>query len=138
MIKPLPLANAIPGWFTLHDFQIDQQAGTVGYPAGYQATSPCPAGPASPVTARCAGAAHRSTWPHPSGHPTRTSCVPPAAADHSQLPSQLPALAADGERSLSWLVAAGCRRVPYLSGPAAVSWDRTASTASGHARRRLK
>ena len=57
MIKPLPLANAIPGWFTLHDFQIDQQAGTVGYPAGYQATSSCPAGPASPVTARCASAA---------------------------------------------------------------------------------
>jgi IS5 family transposase len=35
-IKPLPLPSAVPGGFTIHDFQIDQHAGTVSCPAGYQ------------------------------------------------------------------------------------------------------
>ena len=35
-IKPIPLASAVPGGFTIHDFRIDQQAGTAVCPAGYQ------------------------------------------------------------------------------------------------------
>jgi Transposase domain (DUF772)/Transposase DDE domain len=33
-IKPIPLSSAVPGGFTVHDFQIDPQAGTVRCPAG--------------------------------------------------------------------------------------------------------
>jgi Transposase DDE domain len=42
-IKPIPLQSAVPGGFTVHDFQIDQQAGTARCPAGYTApiTSSC-------------------------------------------------------------------------------------------------
>jgi hypothetical protein len=36
-IKPAPLAAAVPGGFTIHDFQVDPQAGTVTCPAGYRA-----------------------------------------------------------------------------------------------------
>ncbi len=36
-IKPLPVASAVPGGFTTHDFTIDSQAGTVGCPAGSKA-----------------------------------------------------------------------------------------------------
>jgi hypothetical protein len=36
-IKPLPLASAMPGGFTIHDFQIDRNAGTVRCPAGHTA-----------------------------------------------------------------------------------------------------
>src|SRR6266516_1724858 len=35
-IKPLPLHSAVPGGFTIHDFQIDPQASTARCPAGYQ------------------------------------------------------------------------------------------------------
>jgi hypothetical protein len=37
-IKPIPLSSAVPGGFTIHDFQIDQQAGTVRCPAGATTT----------------------------------------------------------------------------------------------------
>ncbi|HEY3143519.1 MAG TPA: transposase, partial [Acidimicrobiales bacterium] len=37
-IKPIPLHSAVAGGFTIHDFRIDQQAGTVRCPAGYQTT----------------------------------------------------------------------------------------------------
>jgi hypothetical protein len=37
-IKPIPLASASPGGFTIHDFRIDQQAGIVRCPVG--ATAP--------------------------------------------------------------------------------------------------
>src|SRR5215218_4127362 len=35
-IKPIPLQSAVSDGFTVHDFQIDQHAGTVGCSAGYQ------------------------------------------------------------------------------------------------------
>ena len=35
MIKPKPLRPAVPGGFTLDDFTIDEQAGTVTCPAGH-------------------------------------------------------------------------------------------------------
>jgi len=37
-IKPLPLSSAVADGFTIHDFQIDWQAGTVCCPAGYRTT----------------------------------------------------------------------------------------------------
>jgi hypothetical protein len=36
-IKPIPLQSATPGGFTIHDFQLDQQAATARCPAGYTA-----------------------------------------------------------------------------------------------------
>jgi hypothetical protein len=36
-IKPIPLASAVPGGFTLHDFRIDRQAGMVRCPVGDRA-----------------------------------------------------------------------------------------------------
>jgi Transposase DDE domain len=36
-IKPLPLASAVPGGFTIHDFRIDRHAAMVRCPAGYTA-----------------------------------------------------------------------------------------------------
>jgi hypothetical protein len=82
-IKPIPLSSAVPGGFTIHDFQVDQQAGTVSCPAGYQTkitASGRSASPDSASAARCGSAAppprmaagSRST-------PMRTSCAPPAA-----------------------------------------------------------
>jgi len=83
-IKPLPLASAVPGGFTRHDFAIDTQAGTVTYPAGYQARI-TPSGQASfgrrcqrcPLRWRCTTASGGRTI---HVHPTRMSCAPPAAA----------------------------------------------------------
>jgi hypothetical protein len=49
-IKPLPLASATPGGFTVHDFGIDQQAGTAR----------CPAGWVTPITA--SGQASFACW----------------------------------------------------------------------------
>jgi hypothetical protein len=49
-IKPLPLANATPGGFTVYDCQIDRQAGTVC----------CPAGWVTPITA--SGQASFARW----------------------------------------------------------------------------
>src|SRR5512132_876577 len=36
-IKPIPLASAVPGGFTVHDFRVDRHAGTVRCPAGAMA-----------------------------------------------------------------------------------------------------
>jgi len=72
-IKPLPLASAMPGGFTTHDFQIDRKAGTVRCPAGH--TAPISAsGNASfarycrrcPLRQRCTTAKHgRTIQVHP-------------------------------------------------------------------------
>ena len=35
MIKPKPLRPAVPGGFTLDDFTVDEDAGTVTCPAGH-------------------------------------------------------------------------------------------------------
>jgi hypothetical protein len=37
-IKPIPLQRAVPGGFTIHNFHIDQQTGTVSCPAGNTTT----------------------------------------------------------------------------------------------------
>jgi hypothetical protein len=91
-IKPLPLSSAVPGGFTIHDFQIDQHAGTVSCPAGHQTTitasgqprSPRRGRPASPdgaSAARCGSAAPAPRTGARSGSTRmRTSCALPAAA----------------------------------------------------------
>jgi IS5 family transposase len=83
-IKPLPLASAVPGGFTIHDFRIDRQTGILRCPAGAPRRSPAPGRQASRGTgraARCGGAAPPPSVAAPSVcTPTRTSCAPPAAA----------------------------------------------------------
>ena len=100
-IKPIPLSSAVPGGFTIHDFQIDAQAGTVRCPAGYTApiTSPgrgqlCAPLPALPA----AGALHRRQgWAHDPGASARGRAARRRSPrDHAQLPGKLSALAADG------------------------------------------
>ena len=117
-IKPVPLAAAVPGGFTKHDFTIDQQAGTVVCPAGY--TAPITAsGQASfgehcarcPLRQRCTAATGgRTIHLHPHEDELR------AARRHATIRSfqdsyrrWRPMV----ERSIAWLVADGCRRVPY-------------------------
>src|SRR5512133_2680488 len=117
-IKPIPLHSAVPGGFTIHDFQIDQQAGTVSCPAGYQ-TKITASGQASfarwcqrcPLRQRCTSAKDgRTIQVHPHQDELR------AARRHAMTRSF-----ADSyrrwrpmvERSIAWLVADGCRRVPY-------------------------
>jgi hypothetical protein len=117
-IKPIPLASAVPGGFTVHDFQIDQRAGTVGCPAGYQATITA-SGQASfarhcqrcPLRGRCTSAkAGRTIQVHP--HEDELRAARRRATTRSFQDSYRrwrPMV----ERSLAWLVADGCRRVPY-------------------------
>jgi Transposase DDE domain len=117
-IKPLPLASAVPGGFTIHDFRIDR--------AGWHPQVPGRPGRADQqlrsgqLRARvwllpaAATLHHRQGWPHDPPAPARGRAArrPPPSGD-PQLPAQLSALAANVERSLAWLVANGCRRVPY-------------------------
>jgi hypothetical protein len=82
-IKPLPLTAPTPGGFTKHDFAIDQQAGTVVCPAGYQ--TPITASGQASFGRRCARCPLRQRCTTATGgrtiqvHPTRTSYAPPAA-----------------------------------------------------------
>jgi hypothetical protein len=117
-IKPIPLSSVVPGGFTIHDFRIDQPAGTVSCPAGYQ-TKITASGQASfarwcqrcPLRQRCTSAKDgRTIQVHPHEEELR------AARRHAMTRSF-----ADSyrrwrpmvERSIAWLVADGCRRVPY-------------------------
>ena len=52
VIKPKPLRPPVEGGFTVDDFTVDEQAGTVTCPAG---TRPSSAGPGSPPSASGAG-----------------------------------------------------------------------------------
>ncbi len=92
-IKPIPLQSAVPGGFTIHDFQIDAQVGTVRCPAGYQTT----------ITA----SGRASFARHCQRCPLRQQCTTAKAGP--QLPGKLSALAADGG-ALAGL--AGRRRLP--------------------------
>jgi hypothetical protein len=83
-IKPIPLSSSVPGGFTIHDFHIDQQAGTARCPAG-QTAPITSSGHASfarwcrscPLRGRCATAKQARTV---QSTRTRTSCAPPAGA----------------------------------------------------------
>jgi hypothetical protein len=117
-IKPVPLAAAVPGGFTKHDFAIDQQAGTVVCPAGYQ-THITASGQASfgercarcPLRERCTTAKDgRTIRVHP--HEDELRAARRRATTRAFVDSYRrwrPMV----ERSIAWLVADGCRRLRY-------------------------
>jgi hypothetical protein len=119
-IKPIPLQSAVPGGFTIHDFQMDQPAGTVGCPAGYTApiTSSGRASfarwcPRCPLRQRCTTAKHgRTIQVHPHEDELRAARRQAVTRSFQQSYQRWRPMV---ERSLAWLVADGCRRVPYRS-----------------------
>jgi Transposase DDE domain len=117
-IKPLPLASAVPGGFTKHDFRTDPQAGTVACPAGYQAPLTA-SGQASfgrhcqrcPLRQRCTTAAGgRTIHVHPHEDELRAARRRAMTRGFQDSYRRWRPMV---ERSIAWLVADGCRRVPY-------------------------
>jgi hypothetical protein len=117
-IKPIPLSSAVPGGCTIHDFQIDAQAGTARCPAGYQ-TQITASGRASfarhclrcPLRQRCTTAkAGRTIQVHPHEDELRAARRRAVTRSFQESYRRWRPLV---ERSLAWLVADGCRRVPY-------------------------
>jgi IS5 family transposase len=117
-IKPIPLHSAVPGGFTIHDFRIDTQAGMVR----------CPAGQVAPITS----SGRVSFARHCQGCPLRRRCTTAKRGRTIHLHPHEDELRAARrravtrtfqqsyrrwrpmvERSIAWLVADGCRRVPY-------------------------
>jgi hypothetical protein len=107
-IKPIPLASAVPGGFTIHDFRIDWPAGMVRCPAG--ATAPITSSSQVSLARHCQGCSLRRRCTTAKRgrilhiHPHKQEIHP-----HEQelraarrravtpwLPATLPALAADG------------------------------------------
>jgi hypothetical protein len=117
-IKPIPLPSAVPGGFTVHDFRIDPQAGTVACPAGHIApiTSSGRAGFARhcqgcPLRQRCTTAkAGRTIRVHPHEDELRAARRQATTRGFQQSYRRWRPMV---ERSIAWLVADGCRRVPY-------------------------
>jgi Transposase DDE domain len=117
-IKPIPLQSAVPGGFTIHDFQIDQQAGTVRCPAGYttKITATSQASFARwcqrcPLRGRCTTARDgRTIQVHPHEDELRAARRRAVTRSFQQSYRRWRPMV---ERSLAWLVADGCRRVPY-------------------------
>jgi IS5 family transposase len=118
MIKPVPLAAAVPGGFTKHDFTIDPEAGTVGCPAGYQAPITA-SGQASfgrhcarcPLRQRCTTATGgRTIHVHPHEDELRAARRRATTRAFQDSYRRWRPMV---ERSIAWLVADGCRRVPY-------------------------
>src|SRR6266542_1860547 len=117
-IKPLPLSSATPGGFTIHDFRIDLEAGTVRCPAGYQ-TQITASGQARfarwcqgcPLRARCTTAKRgRTIRIHPHEEELRAARRRATTRSFQQSYRRWRPMV---ERSIAWLVADGCRRVPY-------------------------
>ena len=117
-IKPIPLHSAVPGGFTIHDFRIDTQAGMAR----------CPAGQVAPITS----SGRVSFARHCQGCPLRRRCTTAERGRTIHLHPHEDELRAARrrattrsfqqsyrrwrpmvERSIAWLVADGCRRVPY-------------------------
>ena len=117
-IKPIPLLSAVPGGFTLHDFRVDPQAGTVACPAG-NTTKLTASGKASfarycqrcPLRERCTTAkGGRTIQVHPHEDELRADRRRATTRSFQQSYRRWRPMV---ERSLAWLVADGCRRVPY-------------------------
>jgi IS5 family transposase len=117
-IKPIPLQSAVPGGFTIHDFRIDRQAGLVR----------CPAGQVAPISS----SGRVSFARHCRGCPLRRRCTTAKQGRTIRLHRHEDELRAARrhamtrsfqdsyrrwrpmvERSIAWLVADDCRRVPY-------------------------
>jgi IS5 family transposase len=117
-IKPIPLASAVPGGFTIHDFRIDTQAGMVRCPAG--ATAPITSSgrasfarecPSCPLRRRCTTAKDgRTIRLHPHEEELRAARRRATTRSFQQSYRRWRPMV---ERSIAWLVADGCRRVPY-------------------------
>jgi Transposase DDE domain/Transposase domain (DUF772) len=117
-IKPLPLQSAVPGGFTVHDFQIDPQAGTARCPAG-STTKITASGKASfarwcqrcPLRGRCTTAKRgRTIQVHRHEDELRAARRRAMTRSFQQSYRRWRPMV---ERSIAWLVADGCRRVPY-------------------------
>jgi hypothetical protein len=117
-IKPIPLQSAVPGGFTIHDFHIDQQVGTVRCPAGATAKITA-SGQASfarwcqrcPLRGRCTTATDgRTIHIHPHEDELRAARRRATTRSFQQSYRRWRPMV---ERSIAWLVADGCRRVPY-------------------------
>jgi Transposase DDE domain len=117
-IKPIPLQSAVPGGFTIHDFRIDRSAGILRCPAGIMApitssgrVSFARECPSCPLRRRCTTAkGGRIIHLHP--HEDELRAARRRAMTRSFQASYRrwrPMV----ERSIAWLVADGCRRVPY-------------------------
>jgi Transposase DDE domain/Transposase domain (DUF772) len=117
-IKPLPLASAVPGGFTIHDFRIDRSAGILRCPAGQVA----PIGSSGrvsfarecgscPLRRRCTTAkGGRTIHLHPHEDELRAARRQAVTRSFQHSYRRWRPMV---ERSLAWLVADGCRRVPY-------------------------
>ena len=135
-IKPAPLTSAVPGGFTKHDFTIDSQAGTVTCPAGYQTSITASGQQASfgrrcqrcPLRQRCTTATGgRMIHVHPHDDELRAArrhATTRAFADSDRRWRPMV------ERSIAWLVADGCRRVPYYGSSATTCGYRSGSPRS--------
>jgi hypothetical protein len=117
-IKPLPLASAVPGGFTIHDFRIDRRAGILRCPAG-QVAPIRSSGRVSfarecgscPLRRRCTTAkGGRTIHLHPHEDELRAARRQAVTRTFQESYRRWRPMV---ERSLAWLVADGCRRVPY-------------------------
>jgi IS5 family transposase len=118
VIKPPVLRPAIPGGFNVDDFDIDTHAGTVTCPAGHTVTIRA-SGTASfarhchrcPLRRRCTNArAGRVIKLHPDHDRLRDAR---RQAEDPDFWTAYTTVRPMGERSISWLVADGCRKVRY-------------------------
>jgi hypothetical protein len=123
VIKPPPLRPAIPGGFTIGDFAIDDQAGTVTCPAGHTVTLGRPQAGGTrqaqfkalcrgcPLRERCttsqAGRVLSVCPHHALLAAARRAAIDPAWKDEYR--RWRPPV----ERAIAWLAAHGNRRVPY-------------------------
>jgi hypothetical protein len=117
-IKPIPLHSAVPGGFTIHDFRIDPQAGILRCPAGV--TAPISSsGRVSfarhcrgcPLRRRCTTAKRgRTIHLHPHEDELRAARRRAVTRGFQQSSRRWRPMV---ERWIAWLVADGCRRVPY-------------------------
>jgi hypothetical protein len=117
-IKPIPLSSATPGGFTIHDFRIDLTAGTARCPAGHQAPI-TKSGQVSfarwcqgcPLRRRCTTAkGGRTIRIHPHEDELRAARRRATTRGFQRSYRRWRPMV---ERSIAWLVADGCRRVPY-------------------------
>jgi hypothetical protein len=108
----------VPGGFTLHDFRIDRSAGILRCPAG-QVAPISGSGRVSfarwcwgcPLRRRCATAkGGRTIHLHPHEDELRTARRQAVTRSFQHSYRRWRPMV---ERSLAWLVADGCRRVPY-------------------------
>ena len=117
-IKPIPLQSAVPGGFTIHDFRIDRSAGILRCPAGR--TAPISSSgrasfarecPSCPLRRRCTTAkGGRTIHLHPHEDELRAARRRAVTRSFQHSSRRWRPMV---ERSIAWLVADGCRRVPY-------------------------